>query len=337
MSAARRSWPLHCRAALVEAIDAAAAQFPRSGEDEARRIHDVRKTLKRAAALARLFEPLVGAPAGAARAALDAARRSVGRARDLDVLPGVLTRLKAPAKARDVLLAAIAAQRDAERRARKAFDAGAVAAELSALARSAEGWRVETAEREPLLEAVRRTYRGARRRGQRALASRAPADLHALRARGIDLSYQLATLEPAWPEMVRTVDGELHRLRETLGEYNDLTMLAEFVHAHPELSREATEALLALIARRRRPLARRADERFARLFAERPSAFERRLAASLERPQHKPRPAAARPIAAAAKAPAKAKAAAPPPAPAKPRAARPRAHAPAATARPGTA
>ena len=333
MSASRRSWPLHCRVALVAAIDAAAEQFPRSGEDEARRIHDVRKTLKRAAGLARLFEPLVGAPADAARAALDAARRSVGRARDLDVLPGVLARMNAPAKARDILLAAIGAQRDAERRAHKAFDAGAVAAELSALARAVEGWRVEAAGAAPLLEAVRRTYRAAQRRGQRALASRAPADLHALRARVVDLSYQLATLEPAWPEMIRTFDRELRRLRQTLGDHNDLTVLAAFVHGRPELSREETEALLALIARRRRPLERRAGERFARLFAERPSAFERRLAAYLERPQHKPRAVAARPIAAAAaKAPAKAKAAAPPPAPAKPRA-----HAPAATARPGTA
>jgi CHAD domain-containing protein len=329
MSASRRSWPLHCRAALVAAIDAAAEQFPGSGEDEARRIHDVRKTLKRAAGLARLFQPLVGAPADAARAALDAARRSVGRARDLDILPGVLARMNAPAKAREVLLKAIGAQRDAERRAHKALDVDAVAAELSALARSVEGWRVETAGAAPLLAAVRSAYRAAQRRGQRALASRVPAELHTLRARVVDLSYQLATLEPAWPEMIATFNRELHRLRQTLGEHNDLTVLAEFVHKRPELTGGEAEALLALIARRRRPLERRADERFARLFAERPSAFERRLAAYLERPQRKPGPPAV-----AAKRPAKAREARGPQAAAT-RPARPRAHPPGLTTRPG--
>ena len=39
------------------------AAIPRAGEDEASRIHDVRKTLKGAAGLARLFTGLVGPPA----------------------------------------------------------------------------------------------------------------------------------------------------------------------------------------------------------------------------------------------------------------------------------
>jgi len=43
-----------------------------------------------------------------------------------------------------------------------------------------------------------------------------------------------------------------------------------------------------LIAKRRRPLARRAAQLYARLFAERPSAFERRLAAYIENPRRKP-------------------------------------------------
>ncbi len=288
MTASRRSWPLLCRAALVEAILAAADQFPHPGHDEAERIHDVRKTLKAAAGLSRLFTPLVGAPAYQALNVVNAARRRVGRARNLDILPGVLAHLNGPAKTQEILLRVIAEQREAERRAHREIDVGGLAAELRALARSVEAWDVETAGAAPLLVAVRRTYRAARRLGQRALASREADDLHALRARVVDLSHQLAAFEPAWPAMFQAMERELHRLRTTLGDHNDLTVLAEFARGRPELPPGEAEGLIALNARRRRPLERRAGDRFSRLFAERPGAFERRIAAYLERPQRKP-------------------------------------------------
>jgi len=288
MTAARRSWPLHCRAALVEAILTAADQFPHPGPDEADRIHDVRRTLKAAAGLSRLFTPLVGAPAYDALKALNAARRSVGRARNLDILPGVLMRLKGPAQAQEILLRVIAEQREAERSAHREIDVSGVSAELRALARSVEAWDVESVGAEPLLLAVRRTYRAARRLGHQALASRDADDLHALRMRVVDLSHQLAVFEPAWPAMFQTIGRELHRLRNALGDHNDLMVLAEFVRGRPELPADDAERLIALVAQRRRPLERRASERFSRLFAERTGAFERRIAAYLERPQHKP-------------------------------------------------
>jgi CHAD domain-containing protein len=295
MTASQRSWPLHCRAALVAAILAAADQFPRPGGDEADRIHDVRKTLKGAGGLSRLFTPLVGEPAYRALDVINAARRRVGRARDLDILPGVLTRLNGPAETQEILLRVIAGQREAVRRAHRAIDAAGVAAELRALARSVEGWDVENAGAEPLLAALRRTYRVARRIGQRALASRDAGDLHALRARVVDLSHQLQAFEPAWPAMFQAMERELHRLRTTLGDHNDLTVLAEFARGRPELPPGEAERLIALVVRRRRPLERRASDRFSRLFAERPGAFERRIAAYLERPQRKPAPRPASP------------------------------------------
>ncbi len=295
MTASPRSWPLHCRAALVEAIVAAADHFPHPGQDKADRIHDVRKRLKGAAALARLFTPFVGAPAYQALHALGTARRSVGRARDLDILPGVLARLKGPSEARDVLLRVIAEQREAERRAHREIGVGGVSAELRALARSVQAWDVETAGAESLLLAVRRTYRAARRLGHKALASREAGDLHALRVRVVDLSHQLAAFEPAWPAMFQAMERELRRLRKALGDHNDLTLLAEFARGRPELPHQQAKGLIALIARRLRPLERRASEQFSRLFSERPGAFERRIGAYLERPQQWPTAPARRP------------------------------------------
>ncbi len=289
MTASRKSgWPPHCRAALARALRLASRQFPRAGEDEATRVHEVRKTLKGAAGLARLFTDLVGAPAEAAHAAIIAARRKVGRARDLDILPGVIAALDPPPEARDALIAAIAEQREAERRAHHALDVGGLAAELRALADSVETWDVEAAGATPLIAALRGAYRSARRRGDAALPNGAASELHGLRVRVVDLVYQLGVFEPAWPAMMRATMRELQRLRTALGDHNDLTVLAEFVAARTDLTPEQKVAVAVLIAKRRLPLTRRAAQLYARLFAERPSAFERRLAAYIENPRRKP-------------------------------------------------
>src|SRR6266566_1890096 len=91
-------WPRHCRAALVAAVAAAARQFPRPGEEAPKRIHDVRRTLKQARAIARLFLKCVGEPARVTIAALAVTRRRVGRARDLDVMTLRLERLAPPSE-----------------------------------------------------------------------------------------------------------------------------------------------------------------------------------------------------------------------------------------------
>jgi CHAD domain-containing protein len=285
---ARQSWRQHCRAALAGAIRLAADQFPHPGDDKAERIHDVRKTLKQAAGLSRLFIPLVGPPAAEALKTINATRRRVGRARDLDIFPGVLARLEGANEARDILLHVIADQREAERRAHGEADVAGVSAQLRALARSVEAWEGEDASAEALLVAVRRTYRAARRIGEQALSSGDAKALHALRARVVDLAHQLAAFESAWPDLFQAVCRELNRLRRTLGDHNDLSVLADFAHGRPELPAGAAEALSASIVRRRRPLERRAKVQFARLFAERARAFERRVGRYLQHPQRRP-------------------------------------------------
>ena len=88
--------------------------------------------------------------------------------------------------------------------------------------------------------------------------------------------------------MFSAFGAELQKLRRSLGDHNDLTVLGEFALARRELSAEAAgSTLVALLLRRRKPLERRAAALFARLFAERPGAFARRIAAYLEHPQHK--------------------------------------------------
>jgi len=286
---ARSSWMAHARAALTHSLRAAAKRFPHPGEDEATAIHDLRKELKRAASLSRLFAPIVDAPAHAALDVINAARRQVGRARDLDILPGVLDSLKCPAATHDILMRAIAAERGEARGAHVASDVERLRAELDAGADSVAEWDLGSESVDLLLHSLRLTYRSAKRRGRRAWVSGDADDLHDLRCRVVDLSLQSALFESAWPAIVAAYGAELHRLRQTLGDHNDLTVLGEFALARRELPSEAGEQVVALVLRRRKPLERKAHAQFDRLFAERPGAFTRRIAAYLSHPQRKAR------------------------------------------------
>lgn len=288
MSGRRAAWPEHCRRRLVGAILDAAERFPHSGDDEPPRIHDVRKALKRARAAARLFALAVGRPADEAVAALEAARRATGRARDLDVMPAALASLgeaiEPDMAAR--LKAAIAAEREAARRAHRTIDVAGLSGQLRALAGSIGDWDIggEAASGQ-MLKALRHAYRAARRRGRRALNSCDPRKLHLLRTRIIDLGDHFIALEPVWPAALSAMAEEFQRMRRRLGEHHDLAVLAEFAADRAELPPGEMTDLAHRIEQRQRKLARRAGKSFERLFAERPGALERRLAAYLRYPR----------------------------------------------------
>lgn len=282
------AWPRHCRAALVEAASAAAAKFPGPGEENPARVHDVRRRLKEARAVARLFLRSIGEPARAVIASLAAARRQIGRARDLDVMAVRLQRLAPPAEALDPLMAAIEADRQAARRARRGLSANAPRARMKAMVKRLEAWDVNSMGTEDIVAAVKRTYRQARRRGRIAFDSHDQALLHALRSRVVDLRYQLALLSPAWPEAINAQGEELNALRDTLGAFNDLRVLASFATDRCALSGEAHGRLMQAIEAKQKKLRKRAKTEFDRLFAETPDAFAARLTAYLARPMEKP-------------------------------------------------
>jgi CHAD domain-containing protein len=280
-------WPEHCRRRLIASILEAADLFPHSGEDSGTRIHDSRKALKAARALARLFAVSIGSPAYEAVSALEATRRQTGRARDLDVMPAALASLGTAidSKTSARLASAIAFEREVARHAHRNIDVGAEIAQLRELARSIEAWDIAAVTSAQLLKALRNAYRTARRRGRRALARSDAHELHELRAQIVDLGHHFAALEPAWPAMLSAIGAEFQRMRQTLGEHNDLTVLAEFAVGSPDLSLVQLTDLALKVERRQKQLTRRARKQFERLFADRPSALERRLAAYLEYPK----------------------------------------------------
>jgi len=277
-------WAQYCRAALVRSAASAAAQCPVRDEAPPEKIHDLRKTLKEARAIGRLFLYGLGEPARVTVAALGTIRRQTGRARDLHVMALRLKRLKAPPDVAGPLMAAIEREREAARRARRGLGAGTARVRLAAILRRVEGWDVSAAGRDEIVAAVARTYRQARRRGRRAFASGDPALLHKFRARVVDLRYQLALLAPACPEALNAQAKALNELREALGDFNDLHVLASFAAESGALEPEALVRLRERVEAKQKKLRRRAEIEHDRLFAEKPSAFAARLDAYLARP-----------------------------------------------------
>ena len=282
------AWPQHCRAALVRAVSAAAAQFPGPGEEAPKRVHDVRKTLKEARAIARLFLDCVGEPARVTITTLAATRRQIGRARDLDVMAIRVQRLEPPPEVSEPLMAAIAREREAAQRARRGLSATAPRPRLNAIVRRVEGWDLSAVGTEEIVAAVARTYRQARKRGRLAFDGDDPVALHAFRARVVDLRYQLALLSCAWPEALNAQAEALNDLREALGDFNDLHVLGTFAAEHGELPPQALEELGVRMEAKQKKLKRRANVEFERLFAETPNAFATRIAAYLNHPVREP-------------------------------------------------
>jgi CHAD domain-containing protein len=282
------AWPQHCRAALVRAVGAAAAQFPGPGEEAPKRVHDVRKTLKEARAIARLFLDCVGEPARVTITTLAATRRQIGRARDLDVMALRVQHLEPPPEVSGPLMAAISREREAAQRARRGLSATAPRPRLNAIVRRVEGWDLSAVGTAEIVAAVARTYRQARKRGRLAFDGDDPVALHAFRARVVDLRYQLALLSCAWPDALNAQAEALNDLREALGDFNDLHVLGTFAAEHGELPPQALEELGVRMEAKQKKLKRRANVEFERLFAETPNAFATRIAAYLNHPVREP-------------------------------------------------
>jgi CHAD domain-containing protein len=269
-------------------VSVAAAQFPGPGEEAPKRVHDVRKTLKEARAIARLFLNCVGEPGRVTITTLAATRRQIGRTRDLDVMAIRVQRLEPPPEVSEPLMAAIAREREAAQRARRGLAATAPRPRLNAIVRRVEGWDLSTVGTADIVAAVARTYRQARKRGRLAFGGDDPVALHACRARVVDLRYQLSLLSCAWPEALNAQAEALNDLREALGDFNDLHVLGTFAAEQGELAPQALEDLGDRIASKQKKLRRRANVEFERLFVETPNAFGSRIGAYLGHPVREP-------------------------------------------------
>jgi CHAD domain-containing protein len=237
-------------------------------------VHEARKDMKKLRALLRLARGELGRETFARENACfrDAARELAGT-RDSDVMLETLAALELPAGLGSELREAI--QEEMARRAdddRKAAARAAVAVLKEARKRVGE-WPLEGDSFEALADGLERTYRRGRRTFREAREEPGAETLHEWRKRVKDLWYHHTLLRELWPPVMSAVGDEAHELSDRLGDDHDLVVLAAWVRGHLEPDPEFSEAVI----RRRGELQGKATALGARVYAEKPSAYVRRM------------------------------------------------------------
>ncbi len=139
-------------------------------------------------------------------------------------------------------------------------------------------WKLEAMTFPEVAASLAMAYRKARRLipGNWTLAT--PEEIHELRQRVVEHRYQMELVEPLWPRMGRTWIEEAQRLRTRLGQYQDLTLLTRLAEPHQPLAPWRSR-LSPLIVQRQAEHVTAGARMSARVFAEPPKAFRRRLEA----------------------------------------------------------
>ena len=138
-----------------------------------------------------------------------------------------------------------------------------------------EGWQVRDSWK-AIGPGLARSYRRGRQQMRAAGEQQAEEAWHAWRKRAKDLWYAHLLLAGMWPGPLGAAAEEAHRLSEVLGDHHDLALLRMDLRER-HLGEEESGALLAAIDRRQEQLASAALDLGARLYAERPQDFDRRL------------------------------------------------------------
>ncbi len=269
--------------------DKAARRLRRAEDGElAEAIHGARKDLKKLRALLRLVRPELGNKLfKRENARYREAGRLLSESRDAEVKLATLAALREPPDPRLPAAPADAWQRllesDRDRVAGAAGgEAGPHLEEALALIEEGAGqiasWPLHE-ESWKLVEAGLTDGYG-EGRDELAAVSAGPSDagVHELRKRAKDLWYQLRIVAEAWPGPLDATVEEVHTLAELLGDHHDLAVLAADLQWRGGVL-GFREGIADLVAERQEELLGRALALAARIYAEKPNAFRRRIRA----------------------------------------------------------
>ena len=285
--------------------DAALRQFDLAipplveGEDADRAIHGARKAMKRLRAMLRLVRPVIGNQRY--RAENDYLRdtaRVLSPLRDARVMVDtvVLLRDRFESQLRPTAFESVEdrLQSRLERtRASMVHDSGALRTTAYAL-RSARAryaaWPVGddvVSDSHPSIPnrfesvgvGLATIYARGRDEMRTAVEHRTAHNFHWWRKRAKYLRYQSELLFPMWPDMMEGQVQALDHLGEALGAEHDLAQLLLLLVQHPEVCPDPTERalLVALSQHRRRELQAAAITMGARVYAEKPANFTKRM------------------------------------------------------------
>ena len=246
-------------------------------------IHDARVSLKKLRALLRLIQVKRNAHVVTQeRVCYRNAARRMSEVRDTTALIEAFDKLAkhyadqlAPEAVRELRKPFLRAQKRQEGHKSKAL---ADVARMLKLARQrVNDWAIEDDGFAVLRSGFKRVYRKGRATMVRAQSNPSVETLHEWRKRVKDLGYQIRLLRPIWQGMLDALADEFEKLADYLSHDHDLALLRQTVLQGPPEGRTELETLIALIDKRRGELQAEAKRLGSRMYAEKPSAFVRRV------------------------------------------------------------
>jgi CHAD domain-containing protein len=255
-----------------------------NGLSDAERVHNLRKALKRWRAFMRLLRGPLGEDADQMRHEARDLMRALAGARDaqsaLDALADLRkSKVQLSATSIATITDRLTAVRDAAEQASLTTDMRErIQRYLDSATVSTERWSLKSIDFEAIADGLVATYRRARQLIPEDWYEADPEHLHDLRRRVVEHRHQMDLIEPLWPRLGQVWAEEAQRLRNRLGACQDQAMLANFTAPHQPLAHWRSR-LAPVIAARRTAHLRSAERLASRLFAEKPKAFRRRVAA----------------------------------------------------------
>jgi CHAD domain-containing protein len=251
---------------------------------DAQAVHELRKAFKRWRALLRLLARPLGDQAEQMRAEARELMRGLSGARDaqsaLDALAD-LRKTEGPlsAKSMDTMVQRLAEIKNAAEQTAFTKDMRErITRYLDFAALTLERWPLAAIDFDTVAEGVISTYRRARQLVPDNWLEAEAEHLHDLRRRVVEHRHQMDLLEHLWPRLGQVWAEEAQRLRNRLGACQDLAVLTTLTAPHQPLAPWRSR-LAPMIAARHAAHLRTAARLAGRLFAEKPKAFHRRIAA----------------------------------------------------------
>lgn len=246
-----------------------------------RKVHEVRKAVKRLRALIRLIGP-VFPEAKAENAVLRDAARELSIARDSGAVMETLALLKLPedlhARTHDALSTATAERVSPAEAERLLKTFGRT---MRAAAKRAAKWRIEAEGIEALAPGIRRGYRRLRKSFQDAVASGEEERLHDWRKCAKDHWHQTLLLRAVCFEAMQAHARMAEHLSDALGDWRDAGLVLDALGQLPAkaLGKDDIKAVKRALARAQKRALRKARRRAALLIAESPGALVTRWSA----------------------------------------------------------
>lgn len=250
-------------------------------------IHDYRKEQKRWRALLRLLGPVLGEEGRLLRIeARDLARELAGP-RDAQSAMDALEDVMEEKQAQDVLSPrSVKTLTERLEQSKTSMETSKLTAKrrerlieaLDRADRSVGIWPIDDMTFRDVADRMTVAYRRARKLQPDDWATATPEALHEFRQAVVIHRYQMELVEPLWPRLGETWIEEAQRLRNRLGQYQDLTVLTALTGPRQPLAPWRSR-LLPLIALRQTEHLKRARRISGRMFAEPPKAFRKRMEA----------------------------------------------------------